>query len=249
MTDLSDQLAALVDRATPVVLDDVLMRPLPVGPSSRPWRRAAAVAAAVALVVVGVGGGALLLRGDADRSDVVTEPSVNTTTSPPVTTPDSTVVPVVPPPTSSTTTPPTVPGLDRRALSTAGIGDLRFGATVEAAEAITGVRAEPSIGCSAGHLATITLDGAALLFYDGRFEWWAVSGPGWSTLSGIEVGTPASEAVALVPELERVEDELTSDLVLPPLPTRLLIGLDDADRVETMHASFGSDLTPIWDPC
>jgi hypothetical protein len=247
MTDLSDQLAALVDRAAPVALDDALMRPLPAVQSSRPWRGAAAVAAAVGMVVAAVGGGVLLLRADADPSDVVTEPSVTTITSPPVTTPGSTVVSVVPPSTSASS--PSVPGLDRRALSTAGIGDLRFGATVETAEAITGVRAEPSIGCGEGHLATITLDGAALLFYDGRFEWWAVSGPGWSTLSGIEVGTPAREAIALVPELERVEDELTSDLVLPPLPTRLLVGLDDADRVETMHASYGSDLTPIWDPC
>jgi hypothetical protein len=202
----------------------------------------------VLVLVVGGGVVAWAVSTRDDRSpDVATTPATT-----PETTTSSVPAPTVPvppaPATSASTTTTIAVGLDRAGLSTAGIGVLRFGATSEEAEAITGSRAAPSATCGEG-LAVMSVDGVGLVFVDDRFAVWSVKEPGWSTLSGLTVGMSAADAIARVPALQRLDEGGSSYLVLPPVPTDLLIVLGPDDRVEAVTASGSGGLVPGSDLC
>jgi hypothetical protein len=235
--DLSDQIAALVDRAAPVEIDDVVSRPAPCDPAPRRWRRAL-VAAVVALAVGGAAAGVALLRTGGEPPQTATVPPGPdaTATTPGASSSDTPVASSTPP--GSGPPAPASGALDRAALSTTGIGELHFGATLADAEALTGVlpSAEPS--CGQGHLDTIELDGASLLFHDGRFFAWSVHGAGWSSVSGVTIGMSASEVQQRVPGLERLDGPGASYLHDPSVPTTLLLDLGPGDTVTAM---FGAD--------
>jgi hypothetical protein len=256
MDELDRQLADLVDAAEPVTLDEVCLAPLPMGRADR-WRRPLVAGALVAAAIAGV----LAIAAVAQRDHRFVIETVDTTTTTThadeggrpcagercAATP-STEASSPPPATSAAPSPP--PGLDRDGLSTAGVGELRFGATIAEAEAMTGATVEWSgpDGCGQGHLATLDHEGLALTFWDGRFVWWGVRVPGWRTLSGVEVGMPTDEVLARVPELER-HDDVTTYLVLPPLPTNLIVNIDSDDRVDGMVAAERRGLYPYTDLC
>jgi hypothetical protein len=211
----------------------------------------AAAAALVLLAGLGAIVAVALAASEVDRPDVSTEtPPVETTAPGPTVT---TEAPVVTVPAVPTTAPPdgsvTPPGLPRDGLSTAGIGPLRFGATIAEAEELTGMKAVVSDGCGDGRLATMGVDGLGVLFLDGRFFAWSLATTGWSTPSGVAVGASATDVLALVPGLERLDRPEASYLYLPPEPTDLLLLLGPGDTVLSMAASDGPQLFPASDFC